>query len=78
MIFEEKYFAGYILLTGQISLSGCFYFWDIGQYVFVIVCYSCCDVITFEINLIFLIKSFFYITKKSKEKFKYFGNEKSF
>ena len=25
-IFEEKYFSGYILLTDQISLSGCLYF----------------------------------------------------
>ena len=33
---------------------------------------------SFQINLIFLIKSFFYITKKSREKLKYLGNEKSF
>ena len=26
MIFEEKYFSCYTLLTNQISLSGCFYF----------------------------------------------------
>ena len=26
MSFEEKFFSGYILLTGQISLSGFFYF----------------------------------------------------
>ena len=26
MIFEEKYFSRYILLTDQISLSGCLYF----------------------------------------------------
>ena len=26
MIFEEKYLSGYILLTDQISLSGCLYF----------------------------------------------------
>ena len=32
----------------------------------------------FEINLIFLIKSFFYIIKKLRQKFKYFENEKSF
>ena len=31
----------------------------------------------FEIKLIFLIKSFIYMTKKSKQKFKYLENEKS-
>ena len=36
------------------------------------------DVISFEINLIFLIKPFFYLNKKSKQKFKYLKNEKSF
>ena len=30
-----------------------------------------------RINLIFLIKSLFYMTKKSRQKFKYLGNEKS-
>ena len=37
-----------------------------------------CDVISFEINLIFLIKSFFYLTKKSRQKCKYLKNEKTF
>ena len=37
-----------------------------------------CDVINFEINLIFRIKSFFYKTKKSRQKSKYLENEKSF
>ena len=32
----------------------------------------------FEINLIFLIKSFFCMHKKSKQKHKYLENEKSF
>ena len=32
---------------------------------------SGCDVINFEINLIFLIKLFFYTTKESRQKFKY-------
>ena len=36
------------------------------------------DVIEFEINLIFLIKPFRYITKKSRQKLKYLDNEKSF
>ena len=41
-----------------------------------IVCFSGCDVINFEVNLIFLIKSFFCMTKMSRQKFKYIENEK--
>ena len=37
-----------------------------------------CDVINFEINLIFLIKLLLYINKKSRQKLKYLENEKSF
>ena len=37
-----------------------------------------CDVINFEINLIFLIRLFCYMTKKSRQKFKYLENEKNF
>ena len=36
------------------------------------------DVTKFELNLIFLIKPFRYMRKKSKQKLKYRGNEKSF
>ena len=43
-----------------------------------IVCYPGRDVTNFEIKLIFLIKSFLLMTKKSKQKFKSFENEKSF
>ena len=42
-----------------------------------IVCEPGCDVINFEINLIFLIKLFSYMIKKSKQKFEYLENEKS-
>ena len=35
-----------------------------------IVCFQGCDVINFEINLIFQIKSFFYMTKKLRKKSK--------
>ena len=42
-----------------------------------IVCFPNSYVTNFEINLIFLIKSFFYMTKKSRQKFKYLGNKKS-
>ena len=43
-----------------------------------IVYYSGCDVTNFEIKLIFLIKLFFHMTKKSKQTFKYFENERAF
>ena len=43
-----------------------------------IVCFPGCDVIDFEINLIFQIKPFFYKTKTSRQKFKYLKNEKRF
>ena len=36
------------------------------------------DIISYEINRIFLIKSFFYMTKKSRQKFKCLENEKQF
>ena len=43
----------------------------------IIVYYPGCDVITFEINLFFLIR-LWYMTKKSRQKLKYLENEKSF
>ena len=43
-----------------------------------IVCYPDCDVTNFEINLLFPIRSFFYMTIKSRQKIKYLENEKSF
>ena len=43
-----------------------------------IACFPGYNVINFETNLIFLIKQFFYMTKKSRQKFKYLENEKSF
>ena len=43
-----------------------------------IVCFPGCEVINFEINFIFLIKLFFYITRKSRQKFKYLEYEESF
>ena len=44
----------------------------------VIVCFRVCDVINLEINLIFLMKRFFYMNEKSKQKLRYLENEKSF
>ena len=42
------------------------------------VCQPGCVVIDFEVNLIFLIKPFSYITKMPIQKFKYLENKKSF
>ena len=36
------------------------------------------DIVNFEINLIFLIQPFFYMTKNSRQKFKFLENEKRF
>ena len=44
----------------------------------VYICCKVCDVKNAEINLPFLIKPVFYLTKKSRQKFKYLKNEKSF
>ena len=43
-----------------------------------IVCFPGFDVMNFEINLIFLIKQFSYVTEKSRQKFKYPENEERF
>ena len=40
--------------------------------------YAVYDVINFEINYRFLIKTFFYMTKQSAQKCKYLKNEKHF
>ena len=49
---------------------------DFGQYVY----YNClwCDVINLEINHIFLMNPFFYLTKKCRKKLQYLDNKKSF
>ena len=51
---------------------------EMGNMYIIIVCAPCFDVIKFEINLIFLIKPFRYMTKKSRQKLKYLDNEKTF
>ena len=50
----------------------------LGNMCIAIACLPGCDVMNFEINLIFLIKPFLYMTKKSTQKLKYLENEKSF
>ena len=66
MIFEGKYFSSY-MSTDQF-----------GNMCIVMVCLPGWDIINIEINLIFLINPFFYVTKKSRQKIKYIENEKSF
>ena len=73
MVFEEKYFC-YIILTDKISLLDCLNLVEILGNMPAPVC----DVINFGISLNLLIKLFFYITKNSRQKFKYLKNEKSF
>ena len=51
---------------------------DIGQYLYYNCLLTVCDVISFDIILIFLFKPFCYITKKSRQKFKDLENKKSF
>ena len=48
----------------------------LGNMCIAIVCFPICDVINFEINLIFVIKPFFCMTKTSRQKFKYLENKK--
>ena len=77
--FQEKCFSCYILLTDQISLSDYLYFlryWAI--WCIAIVCFPGCDVISFEINLIFSIKPFFYIAKNLRQNFKYLRAKRAF
>ena len=50
----------------------------LGNMCIAIICKSGCDVMNFEVNFIFLIKLFSYMTKKTWQKRKYLENEKSF
>ena len=77
--FSKKNVSFYALLTDQISLPDCLFFlryWSIC--VLQLFVNQVGDVINFEINLIFLIKSFFCIIEKSRQKFKFLENKKSF
>ena len=49
----------------------------LGNMFIVISCCPVCDAIIFKINLNLLMKPFFHITKKSRQKCKYLKNEKS-
>ena len=73
--FSATYISCYILLTDLISLPDCFYFTRYWSICVLIVFSLDCDVINFEINLIFLIKPFFL---HDRQKSKYLDNEKIF
>ena len=75
MIFQEKCFSCHTLLNDQISFPDYLYFL---RYWSLCVLEPVREVINFETNLIFLIKPFFDMTENSKQKFKYFENEKRF
>ena len=60
-------FSACLLLLLEILANNCIAF----------VCYTGCNVLNFEIN-IFLIKAFFNMTKKWRQKFKYWEREVSF
>ena len=48
------------------------------QDMYIVVCYTGCDAINFEIKIVFLSCRFFYMTKKLRQKFIYLENKKSF
>ena len=56
-------------------IAGLLYFLRLNIMSIAIICFSGCSFIKFEINLISLTKPFFYLTKKSRQKFKYLENE---
>ena len=61
-------FIAYLLLLFEI----------LGNICIAIVYYPSCDVMNFEINIVFLIKPFCLMIKKSRQKLKYLENKKSF
>ena len=67
-----------MVLSDQMSLSGCLKFDILGNMCIAIVCFTVCDVINFKVDLTFLIKPFFCMTKKSRQKLSYLGNKKRF
>ena len=50
----------------------------LGSMCIAIICCTLCDIKNFEINLSFLFKLFFYITKTSGQKCNYLKNKKSY
>ena len=65
MVFQKQYLLCYILLTDQISLTDCLYFL---KYVYCNCFLPGSDVISYKIDLIFLMKPLVYNDKKVKTK----------
>ena len=65
-IFQEKSSSNYIYELTKFHCLISFILWDIANMCIAIAYFLGCDVITFTINLIFLIKPFFYMTRKTK------------
>ena len=75
------YIHAYMYIYVHYILYMCIYIYlhiYIYIYMHVYICCKVCEVKSAEINLLFLIKPVFYLTKKSRQKFKYLKNEKSF
>ena len=66
MIFQEKCCSCYNLLTDQISWSDCLYFLDIRQYVYDNYLLTTLQHYKFWNKPIFLVKLFYYMTKRQK------------
>ena len=71
-------FGWFRVLVSTIFIARLPLFLDEVNMCIAIVCWPFCDVISFEINLFFLIKRFSYLTKISRQKVKYLEREKSF
>ena len=76
--FKKKIYI--VLFTDKILLPDCFYFliYCVIGVCIVIICCPVCDVINFKINRNFLIKPFFYVTKKSVQKCKISRTKRAF
>ena len=69
--FQEKCFSCYIRLTDQnLNLWLPLLLEILGNMCIAIASFPCCDVINFEISLIFQTKPFFYMIKNSGQKSK--------
>ena len=78
IIFQERYFHVISINRPKSIVSLPLLLKILDNICNAIVCCPGCDVINFEISLIFLIKQFFYLAKNLRQKFKYLENEKSF
>ena len=74
IIFQETYSFCYILLTNQISLPDCL----LNNACIAIVFFPQCDAISYEINLTFPIKLFFYMAKSQDKNLNALRTKKAF